>query len=719
MKKNLGILLLFVLSLQCHNQTYAQHTTRLDSLNRAIQHAPDSTLNNLFDRLDKTLESLEFSQADRYAQASLKEAIVSTKPLARIFALRNLGNVYNRNGRKDQALQYFQQAVDWARQYESTIPAGLAFAQFHFGQFLTQQGLLAEGLRNILDASKIFESQKMLSNVILCHYEACTIQYIAKNFQQCIEEGYQVLDFHAKLMNIKETDDRDFQKMSTYNTIALANTELKQYDMALINYEKAEALSKKLNNEFWTGLINGNKAVVQKNIGNTDQALRSLATDYTTSKKFKVWGSAARSALELSEIYSSQKKFKEAKQFLDSSRVLFNLESDHLLVRRGLAAYWKTAARFKEASGDYRSAFQDLQRHIGLRDSLTSEMEAMNIAKVKATYDLDRKQSEIELLTKDNEIQKERIRSQNTIFIATLMGLILVIILAVSSIYNFRKQKNISILVKQQHDEIEAKNMELEKQGMKLQENNQYIQSLNNQLEQKVAERTLQLERTNKELDIFLYRSSHDMRRPITTLLGLDQVARHVIRDDQVTLLFDKVSETAINMDAMLYKMQMMYELNKTELVLEPVHLNSLIESVAANFKLQFEKNKIAHHNTPLAGLTIFSNTTLLTIIFRNMVENAILFRKTQTGAEPFIDITTKQTDSAVEITITDNGIGIEEKYQNQLYELYFRASQASKGNGLGLYLVKKAVEKLNGSIHMMSDYGVGTTFTVTLPILQ
>jgi signal transduction histidine kinase len=77
------------------------------------------------------------------------------------------------------------------------------------------------------------------------------------------------------------------------------------------------------------------------------------------------------------------------------------------------------------------------------------------------------------------------------------------------------------------------------------------------------------------------------------------------------------------------------------------------------------------------------------------------------------------KTNDSVQITIADNGIGVEEKYQSQLFDLYFRASQASKGNGLGLYLVKKAVTKLKGEIELISDYGIGTTITIKLRIVQ
>jgi signal transduction histidine kinase len=509
---------------------------------------------------------------------------------------------------------------------------------------------------------------------------------------------------------------QDFQRMSILNTIALANNQLRQYDIAIINYDKAEVIAKKLQNEFWVGLINGNKAIVLKNLGRVDEAVVSLKADYVTSKKFEIWGSAGMSALSLSDIYLSRKDYKKAQAFLDSALIFFFKDPDKVTSKKGLSSYLNNYARLKAAMKDYPEAFNAMQRHVQLRDSLSFEQEALNMAKIKATYDLDRKQTEIELLTKDNDIQKERIRGQKTLFIATLVVLILVVLLSLNLIYIFRRQKQVAKLLRQQRDEIEAKNAELEAQGTKLQENNQYIQSLNAKLEQKVAARTRELEETNHELDTFLYHSSHDIRRPITTLLGLDLVARQVSKDKEVVNLFEKVGETARSMDNMLFKMQMMYELNQPDHPVNPIDIYRVVRSVLQHFRPEFERVGMTSHLSLSESLFLVSNPALLNIIFRNLIENAILFRKTQPGNEPFVDISIKTIDDRLEISFTDNGIGIEEKYQHQIFDLYFRGSSASKGNGLGLYLVRKSVQILNGDIKLISDHGVGSTFTVLLP---
>lgn len=696
---------------------YAQYPRAVDSLHAEISTTPNDRLTGVFDPLYAELQKMPFKTALPIALRTLEIANREGSTLSRILAYRNIAMLHNDNGNKAEALRFLQDAVTVARTDRQEVH-GLAVALFDLGQFLSNQGLFSEGLTNIFEAAKIFDRLDERRYIILCHYEACVINYKAKNYQISIEEGNRVISEYYRLDPKSLTNKDSFQMMTTYNTVALGNSILKQYDLSLVNFDRAELMARRMKNIFWEGLVNGNKALVYRSTGKTDLALQSLLADKRISERFKVWNSAAVASISVSEIYMGKKEYSKSKLYLDSAHRLLRAETDIYMYRRVQSAYYNAMGKLRLAQGDYRGAYEAMARHVELRDSLNQEQEALNIAKVKANYDLDRKQSEIEELTRNNEIQQERIRSQRTLFVATLIGLILLVILVITLVYNYRRQRNISRVIRNQRDEIEEKNMELEAQSAQLQENNQFIQSLNLQLEQKVTERTRELEVANRELDTFLYRSSHDIRRPITTLLGLDLVARHVIQDEQANMLFDKVVETARHMDNMLFKMQMIYELNKP--MPEPVriHFNDFLQTVIEGFLPDFSRYTMHHHVHVRDEVVLYSNQSLLQIIFKNLIENAVLFRKQQPDTVPFVDIVCRRiNEEQIEIVVADNGMGVEEKYQSQIFDLYFRASQASKGNGLGLYLVRKAVQKLHGTITMMSDYGVGTTFTIVLPI--
>ena len=109
---------------------------------------------------------------------------------------------------------------------------------------------------------------------------------------------------------------------------------------------------------------------------------------------------------------------------------------------------------------------------------------------------------------------------------------------------------------------------------------------------------------------------------------------------------------------------------------------------------------------------TFSSFAPVVRLIFQNLIENSIHFTRT----DPEINIRVSENTGVLIIEIADNGEGILAEFQNRIFEMYFRANEKSKGNGLGLYIVKKAVEKLGGTISFVSRLDEGSTFTVTLP---
>ena len=111
--------------------------------------------------------------------------------------------------------------------------------------------------------------------------------------------------------------------------------------------------------------------------------------------------------------------------------------------------------------------------------------------------------------------------------------------------------------------------------------------------------------------------------------------------------------------------------------------------------------------------LTIETHPSLLKIVLENVIENAIRFRNPEA---PTLTIKAKVVEESVQILVQDNGIGIEPEYINRVTDMFFRGSAQSQGNGLGLYIVKKAIEKLNGRFHFASTYAQGSTVTIVLP---
>lgn len=693
-------------SLSIYAQDYGK---KIDSLNARLPHSKGGELTSQFNKISEYTFLISKSTAFEKAQASLKAVQQSEESFANFLALRNLSRLHAHYQEQTEALRYMQQGLNYAQEQSDSFT--LALSYYYTAEFYQQQQLLATSLENLLKAVSLFEELNQHRYVTLCRTMSSNIHYSARNFIQALEEAENVVTHFKMIPEVERTFEDEFQIMSTYNTMGLCYAKMKDYDKALIHYALAEEYAKKLNKEFWIGLVNGNRASVYRELNLIDKTKEALLLDYRISKKYKEYESAVRAASTIAELYMLQGDLTSAQAYLDSAQLLIDD-----LNRFELSIFWKVAASIKKMNGDPEGAYAALERYSNLRDSMNQISESLNLTKVRANHELESKQRELEKLAIQDQQNRDRIRWQNTVLIASAVIVLLLVALILIYIVNLRKLKQVNKLIKHQHHEIEYKNGELETQSQQLKLANERASTLNLELEKKVAERTHELEVTLGELDTFLYRSSHDIRRPLSTLLGLENIARLQTKDPEIATLFSMVGETARHMDSMLLKLQMAYELAQYNVVYENVPVVEIIRDQVEKFDKRIVNGTIKLEINTKNSIPLISNPKLFTIVIKNLLENAVFFRKQDIGVQLLITVQAIYTETNLQLRVQDNGIGIEEPYVSKIFDQYFKGTQSSKGNGLGLYLVKKALDKLKGSITVDSEFEKGTTFTVFLP---
>jgi signal transduction histidine kinase len=163
----------------------------------------------------------------------------------------------------------------------------------------------------------------------------------------------------------------------------------------------------------------------------------------------------------------------------------------------------------------------------------------------------------------------------------------------------------------------------------------------------------------------------------------------------------------------MLVKLQSISDLGGQELVYKEVFFKEIFEQVVNDYRDQVKEKGILITEQVELLSPIYSYPAMVKIIMENLVENAIFFARV---GEPFIKLRVYTSGTSVIIEVEDNGEGIPQEYQSRVFEMYFRANERSKGNGLGLYIVAKAVERLQGTIVFTSELNIGTKFTLTFP---
>lgn len=226
------------------------------------------------------------------------------------------------------------------------------------------------------------------------------------------------------------------------------------------------------------------------------------------------------------------------------------------------------------------------------------------------------------------------------------------------------------------------------------------------------------LKAINKELETFIYRASHDLRGPLTSIIGLTTVSKSEITDTLSKKYLTMIEASAQKLDATLVSLVQSMTIRDMVVTFADIRFDDLIKETLSQLKFHdgFSKIKININNQ--VKEPIRSNKLILTSVFQNLIQNAIKYQNYHNG-ESYLNINIIKKDGGIELAFEDNGIGVDELMQNKIFEMYFRGTTSVAGSGLGLYIVKIGIEKLKGKIGLKSIKDKGTTFIITLPELN
>ena len=230
-----------------------------------------------------------------------------------------------------------------------------------------------------------------------------------------------------------------------------------------------------------------------------------------------------------------------------------------------------------------------------------------------------------------------------------------------------------------------------------------------------LKKKNLELQIANEELNRFVYSISHDIRSPLTSVLGIINLTHVMPELKEAQPYFEMIKERVDHLDGFVKKLIDYYKNSRSEDSIELIEIRTLINETHAYLHLDEKSIEFAceiDQQSPFYG-----DPYRLGIVFDNLLSNSIKYRdpekpKLQIRLE--IIITTQK----MEIKISDNGIGIEEKHLNKIFNLFYRAEDSLKksGSGIGLYIVKEAIKHMRGQITVESKINQGTIFNITIP---
>lgn len=241
-----------------------------------------------------------------------------------------------------------------------------------------------------------------------------------------------------------------------------------------------------------------------------------------------------------------------------------------------------------------------------------------------------------------------------------------------------------------------------------------FVMAVRDVSERKDSEEKLKAK--NQELSTYVYRTSHDLRGPVASVIGLVDIAKQELADNKTAFEFlNMIEKSSKKLDDVLSGLIEVTRISDGKSLNSEINFKFIIDEILSNLEIMKGYEEI-EFKINVNQKNVFTNDIMLfrSVIY-NLLHNSINYRNKKLK-KSIIGIDLKEMDHSISIEISDNGTGISEKITDKVFEMFYRGRVNSPGTGLGLYIVKTAVEKMGGSVEFNSNFGKGTKFKINLP---
>lgn len=242
-------------------------------------------------------------------------------------------------------------------------------------------------------------------------------------------------------------------------------------------------------------------------------------------------------------------------------------------------------------------------------------------------------------------------------------------------------------------------------------------------LEKLVQKRTEELEKANAELklrntelDRFVYSASHDLSSPLKSILGLINVAKLENPEENQLKYLNMMQKSVDKLESFIEEVIQYSRNARLSVRYDDYQFETFVNDILQGFQYITNYDKITFEIEDNTGKPIRTDGMRLKIALNNLISNAIKFHNVDSEETPTIKIKRNIVLDEDVISVEDNGRGIQSEYTEKVFEMFFRGTEEIPGSGLGLYILKEIVNRLEGTVTVKSKVGKGTTFTIMLP---
>lgn len=256
------------------------------------------------------------------------------------------------------------------------------------------------------------------------------------------------------------------------------------------------------------------------------------------------------------------------------------------------------------------------------------------------------------------------------------------------------------------------------KQKLWLKEINTRLKTAQNDLTHSVRElsqKKAQMEDHNQQLELFVYKASHDIKGPLRSIMGLTQIGLNDVQDTTAVEYFQHIYKCTRRLDNLLMDLLKLTKVKQAEVEKQEVDLPVMLQEIIQSFSNIKHFDLVKTEVDIQEGLRLVSDEKLLYSVLQNFTENGIKYCDPY-KEQPYLHIQVEQNAEGTTFTFKDNGLGIPAEQLPKIFDMFYKVDPSSDGTGLGLHIVKLTIEKLRGKLRVRSKVRVGSMFILTFP---
>jgi signal transduction histidine kinase len=644
----------------------------------------------------------------------------------------------------DSTLKYAQKALMISNQLNYSLGKGKAYRMI--GLAYSGKSELDKSLEQLLLALNEFKKAGSISDIGVI-LTSIGIVYRKKS------EYDKALEYYLKSLEIIKIENKPKKISTALNNIGTIYRDLKDYDKALEYFNESLKINKEINNQEGLCYNYANMGVVYKFKKEYVAAEYNLSEALKLFSKFNFKNEMANVYSNLSEIYIILKKYDMAFKYIQIANKIYNETSNlggkaetliilsDIYINQKKYSSAETALKlamsmtletgYKEyeleaylylsnvdsAKGDYKQAFMYRNKYNQLKDSIFSIEKNKIISNIQEKYKVSEKEKENLILKNNIHVNSVKIRNQRIINYITGFSLALFAVVIVLIIYSLKKIRKSNMLLISKNDEIERQNQELEKYKTKL-------ENIVLERTKELNEALINVQESDRLKTQFLQNLHHEIRTPINAISGFMEIQQKNNLKENRDFVYEinKSTEDLLRtMDRLITFSK--FQIGDYELKTESVDLKNYFDhllSVILEKKQFLKKDEIEivfnpdYNSFPVIFKT---DTFVFNSILDELLDNA--FKFTEKG---IIRITCVFEKGHLSVIVSDTGVGIKEELSEKIFEFMQKFDQNNtiyRGMGVGLAMVRKAVELLSGKIQITSGIKNGAELTVVIPELK